>query len=64
MICANDVEAAEDVIQLTELAGMRAYYAGDLVNALVVEGLTALIIAMNKRYKSRTGAIRVTGIQK
>ena len=64
LVCADDEAAAEEVIRLSEEAGMNAYYAGDLDNALVVEGLTALIISMNKRYKSRAGAIRVTGLKK
>ena len=63
LVCADDDQAAQEAIELVERAGMHGYYAGNLDNALVVEGLTALIITMNKRYKSRTGAIRVTGIQ-
>jgi len=52
------------VVRLAEAAGMQAYEAGGLDNAVVVEGLTALIIAMNKRYKSKVGGIRVSGITK
>lgn len=63
LICADDPEAAEIVVQLTEDAGMGAYYAGDLDNAIVVEGLTSLIIAMNKHYRGH-GTIRVSGINK
>jgi NADPH-dependent F420 reductase len=64
LVCADDVEARQLVVRLAEAAGMRAYEAGPLDNGLIVEGLTALIIAMNKRYKSRTGGIRVSGIKK
>ena len=64
LVCADDDQAAQEAIELVERTGMHGYYAGNLDNALVVEGLTALIITMNKRYKSRTGAIRVTGVQK
>ncbi len=54
------------VQRLEELhpAGMQAYEAGGLDNGIVVEGLTALIIAMNKRYKSKVGGVRVSGINK
>jgi NADPH-dependent F420 reductase len=62
LVCADDVHAAEVVVALVEAAGMNGYYAGDLDNGLVVENLTALIICMNRYYKSKAGAIRVTGI--
>jgi NADPH-dependent F420 reductase len=64
LVCGDDAEARGVVAVLAEAAGMRAYEAGGLDNAIVVEGLTALIIAMNKRYKSKSGGIRVSGIQK
>ena len=64
IVCSDDSEAAEQVIRLAEAAGMRAYFAGGLDNAVVVEGLTALLIAMNKHYRSKSGAIQVSGIDK
>jgi len=64
LVCSDTVAAAEQVIDLAGQAGLSGYYAGGLDNALIVEGLTALIITMNKHYKSRTGAIQVSGIQK
>lgn len=63
IVCADDVEAANAVIQITEDAGMDAYFAGGLDNAIVVEGLTSLLISMNKHYHGH-GAIRITGIDK
>jgi NADPH-dependent F420 reductase len=62
LICASNVEAARQVIQLAEAGGMRGYYAGGLENALVVEGLTCLLISLNKHYGGHA-SIRVTGIQ-
>jgi NADPH-dependent F420 reductase len=64
LVCGDDAQARAQVVALAEAAGMQAYEAGGLDNALVVEGLTALIIAMNKRYKSKVGGIRVSGIVK
>ena len=64
MVCGDDPEARAEVVKLAEAAGMQAYEAGGLDNGIVVEGLTALIIAMNKRYKSKVGGIRVSGISK
>jgi len=62
LVCSDDAEARTLVVGLAQAAGMRAYEAGGLDNGLVVEGLTALIIAMNKRYKSKTGGIRISGL--
>ena len=63
LICADDLEAAETIIELTEAAGMGAYFAGGLDAAIVVEGLTSLLLSMNKHYRGH-GTIRVAGIDK
>lgn len=62
LICAQDLEAAQEVMKLAEAAGMRAYFAGGLENALVVEGLTSLLIGINKHYGVKTASIAVTGL--
>jgi NADPH-dependent F420 reductase len=63
LVCGDDAEARAEAVKLAEAAGMQAYEAGGLDNGLVVEGLTALIISINKRYKSKTGGIRISGIK-
>lgn len=62
MVCSDDPEAAEEVIKLAKAAGLTGYYAGTLENAIVLEGITALIISMNQHYKSKRGAVQITGI--
>jgi 8-hydroxy-5-deazaflavin:NADPH oxidoreductase len=62
IICADDLEAAEAVMKLAEDAGMRAYYGGGLDNAVVVEGITSILISMNKHYGVKTASIGVTGV--
>jgi len=63
LVCADDLEAAESVIQLAGAGGMCAYYAGNLDNAIVVEGLTSILISLNKRYGVKTASIGVTGLE-
>jgi NADPH-dependent F420 reductase len=63
LICAEDLPAAGEVIALAEAAGMRAYYAGGLDNALTVEGLTALLISINGHYKVKTASIKISGVK-
>jgi hypothetical protein len=62
LVCADDLDAAEQVIQLAKAGGMTAYYAGGLENAVIVEGITALLISINKYYGSKAASIAVTGI--
>ena len=63
LVCADDVDAGEQVVALAEAAGMRAFYAGDLDNAVTVEGITALLISVNKHYGGHA-TIQVVGINK
>ena len=63
LVCSEDVDSARVVIQLAEDGGMKAYYAGGLKNAVIVEGLTAILISINKHYKSKKASIKVTGIE-
>ncbi|MFM8320849.1 MAG: NADPH-dependent F420 reductase [Chloroflexota bacterium] len=62
LVCADDPAAADEVIRLAQSTGMHAYYAGDLDNALVVEGLTSLLISINQRYGVKTATIGVSGL--
>jgi hypothetical protein len=62
LVCADNVDDAQEVIKLANAGGMRAYYAGSLDNANVVEGLTSILISLNKNYGVKTASIGVTGI--
>ncbi len=61
LICADDPESAKLIMQLAKAAGLRAYFAGDLDKAITIEGLTSLLVAMNKHYKVHDGTLRVSG---
>ncbi len=63
LVCADDKEAAGQVIELARAAGMQAYYAGGLDNAVVVEGLTSILISLNKHYGVKTASIAIAGLQ-
>ncbi len=62
LVCGDDAEAKQEVIRLAALLGFRALDVGPVRNARVVEGLTVLLLEINRRYKSRAAGIRVTGI--
>jgi NADPH-dependent F420 reductase len=62
LVCGDDVAAKELVL---ELAGAvvtgRALDAGPLASARALEGLTAVIVNLNKRYRAHAG-VQVTGL--
>ncbi|HWK49512.1 MAG TPA: NADPH-dependent F420 reductase [Steroidobacter sp.] len=62
LICADDDRAAQIAVELSEAAGLQGWRCGPLKNSLVTEGLTSLLIAINRRYKVPSAGIRITGI--
>jgi NADPH-dependent F420 reductase len=55
--------AKEIVRELVEaIPGLRLIDAGPLENARIVEPLTALLIGINRRYKTDRAGIRITGL--
>lgn len=62
LLTGNDTEACTIVIELAADAGMRAFHAGPIENSLAVEGLTSIMITLNRRYKSGHAGLRITGL--
>jgi NADPH-dependent F420 reductase len=62
LVCSDDAEARETVVELAQDAGLRAWHAGPLANSVAAEALTSVLIAINKRYKIPASGIRITGI--
>lgn len=63
LVCGKSKEARDAVIALTnDLPGCRGLDAGPLANALIIEGMTALVINMNKRYGGEA-SIAITGLE-
>ncbi len=52
----------QKVIALVKDAGLRAWDAGPIENSAVVEGLTSVLIYLNKTYGSTHAGIRITGV--
>ena len=60
LVCGNDVEARETVIQLAGDIGMRAIHAGPIANSAAAEALTSILISINSRYKVSGAGVRIT----
>lgn len=62
LVCGGSKDAREEVIRMVEAAGLVGWNAGPAENAVVVEGLTSVLIGLNKRYGVSSSGIRITGI--
>ena len=61
-VCGDDADAKTQALDLAgRLTSGRALDAGPLASARALEGFTAVIVNMNRRYKGHAG-IRVTGL--
>ena len=63
LVCGDDAGAKELALDLAaRLVSGRALDAGPLASARALEGMTAVIVNVNKRYKAHAG-LRVTGLR-
>ena len=62
LVCGDDPRACETVVELAASIGLRAWRAGPLANSAVAEGLTSVLIAINRRHKVPDAGIRITGV--
>jgi NADPH-dependent F420 reductase len=58
----DDAGAKERVAELIRMLGARPVDAGPLRNAPILESITPLLIEINKRYKTKSSGVRITGI--
>ena len=61
LVCGNDPEAREVVVELASDADMKAWHAGVIANSIVAEAMTSSLIFMNNKYKIDGAGLRITG---
>jgi NADPH-dependent F420 reductase len=61
LVCGNDPDARESVIQLVEALGLRGWHAGRIDNSAAAEALTSLLIFINNHYKIKGAGFRIIG---
>ena len=63
-VCGDDEAAKRKLFPLVELIpGLRPIDAGPLEMSGIVEGITALLISVNRRYRVHHSGIRITGLE-
>lgn len=62
LVCGRTKAAREVVLGLVADTGLKGWDAGPIENAVVVEGMTSVLIGLNIQHKVKASGIRITGI--
>ena len=62
LVCGDDNAAKQKVMEIIHRIGARTFDAGPAANSYVIEGLTGVLIYLNRKYKSKHASVKVTGI--
>ena len=61
LVTGTSKDARTEALRLVEAAGLTGWDAGPIENSVVVEGLTNVLININKQYGSTYAGIKITG---
>lgn len=61
LVTGTSKDARSEVLKLVEAAGLTGWDAGPIENSVVLEGLTSVLIHINKQYGSTHAGIKITG---
>jgi NADPH-dependent F420 reductase len=64
LVTGTSKEARSETLKLVAAAGLAGWDAGPIENSVVVEGLTSVLININKLYGSTHAGIKITGVSK
>ena len=62
LFCSGDAAAKDTVGELGRSMGLRSVDVGALSNAGPLEGITAVLATINRRYKLKNSGIKITGL--
>ncbi|PYN84865.1 MAG: NADPH-dependent F420 reductase [Candidatus Rokuibacteriota bacterium] len=62
LLCGGDASAKDTVAELARSMGLRPIDVGPLSNAGPLEGITAILATINRRYKLKNSGIKITGL--
>ena len=64
LVTGTSKEARFETLKLVTAAGLNGWDAGPLENSVVIEGLTSVLININKQYGSTNAGIKIIGVSK
>ena len=64
LITGTSKDARTEALTVVEAAGLTGWDAGPIENAAVVEGLTSVLININKQHGSKHAGIKITGVNR
>jgi 8-hydroxy-5-deazaflavin:NADPH oxidoreductase len=64
LVTGTSSQARDITLQLVDAAGFTGWDAGPIDNSMVAEGLTSLLIHINKQYGSTNAGLKITGVRK
>jgi len=62
LVTGSGKAAREQVLELVRAAGMTGWDAGPIENSVVAEGLTSVLIGINKQFGVQSAGIKITGV--
>lgn len=62
LVCGSSKQARSQVLELVRAAGMVGWDAGPVENSVVSEGLTSILIGINKQFGTQSAGIKITGV--
>jgi hypothetical protein len=62
LVCGDNEDAKLKVMTMVEKIGARSFDAGPAATAYVIEGLTGVLVQLNRRYKSKHAGVKIFGI--
>jgi len=62
LVTGTSKKARAEVLKLVEATGLTGWDAGPIENSVVVEGLTSVLININKQYGSTHAGIKITDV--
>jgi NADPH-dependent F420 reductase len=62
LVCGKDKQARDVGVMMVRAAGLTAWDAGPLENAIIAEGFTSVLIRINKQAGTKSAGIQITGV--
>ncbi len=62
LVTGTSKDTRDEALRLVTAVGLRGWDAGPIENSVVIEGLTSVLININRRYGSTHAGIKITGV--